>query len=512
MLNSSWTSNHPIYNDTMLNSSWTSNQPIGNDTMLNSSWTSNQPIGNDTMLNSSWTSNQRIGNDTMLNSSWTSNQPIGNDTILNSSWTPNKPIGNDTMLNSSWTSNQPIYNDTMLNSSWTSNQPIGNDTILNSSWTPNKPIGNDTMLNSPWTSNQLVSIGNDSLLNSSWTPTSQLVFIGNRSLWNSLSTINQSIRVGNSSHCNNSSTVNQTTVVAIDGGMSWVSLYMLPIICLFGLVGNSLSCIVMARLSRVSSFYLYTTVLALSDSAVLIFGGVMVWIDKIGLVQIPYFSVGVLYHPLFVCFVVFSQFSSWITVVMCVDRYIAVCHPMRVSSLCTRKRASITMICLFLALFALNSPLVCFVFSDDTCCQFPAMPAEFYNEYFTKTDLPTYSLIPMLIISVLSLLILRRVCIANKRRQQLSNNLSKHKMNVSTLKTIFVLMAIVLVFLTTILPFLCIQCYVIVAETYTCIAKELNPNIGILSLMNHALNFVVYGLSGDTFRNELLRSVCRRRS
>ncbi|XP_033725254.1 FMRFamide receptor-like [Pecten maximus] len=340
----------------------------------------------------------------------------------------------------------------------------------------------------------------------------------NSFLWNSSISIQDATIDNNTSLCNFTSAANWSVITEIDYGASWVYFYLIPIISSFGLIGNTLSFIVVIQLSRVSSFYLYLAVLALSDSVVLILLGFLYYIDTSVFLSAHKDTPRNYYSPFYICYIIFSQYSSWIIVALSVDRYIAVCHPLKVKTFCTRKRAITTTMCIFLAIFALDFPLFCFKWNDDnTSCLFPAKSIHFTAEYFNIIDLPTYAMVPVAIILVLSILIIRGLYIANKRRQHLSNNLTSGRMKIksSTLKTMVLLMATVLIFFMTSLPVICVMTYTLAADVGFTVFMHSNPYIicmiDVLSALNHAANFALYGLTGTTFREELLKLFCRSR-
>ncbi|OWF48115.1 G-protein coupled receptor B0563.6 [Mizuhopecten yessoensis] len=115
----------------------------------------------------------------------------------------------------------------------------------------------------------------------------------------------------------------------IFGNTDYLHEVIMPIISSLGIVGNIVSFVVFVQLSKLSSFYLYFAFLALSDMASLVFGGIFDWIVTF----FPLYRSG----NQFLCSVefsftlIFNQLSSWITVAITIDRYIAVCYPFHVN-------------------------------------------------------------------------------------------------------------------------------------------------------------------------------------
>ncbi|KAL8599395.1 hypothetical protein ACOMHN_064945 [Nucella lapillus] len=126
--------------------------------------------------------------------------------------------------------------------------------------------------------------------------------------------------------------------------------YALPIIIVIGLVGNIASFLVfLSRDLRKLSSSVYVIAVLTSDTGLLV-GLLFVWLEVLGIR---------LNHAEGACqFLVFltyacSFLSVWYTVCITAENYIAICHPTRVRTLCTRKRATIVVS----ALAAASMPL-----------------------------------------------------------------------------------------------------------------------------------------------------------
>lgn len=121
---------------------------------------------------------------------------------------------------------------------------------------------------------------------------------------------------------------------------STVKLYMLPVILIYGILGNALSFAVLTRRSlRRISTYNYLAVLSVADSLVLLTGLLPRWLamagggDDVRDVSLP---VCRMFYAL--SFTV-SDYAVWLLVAVTVDRYVAVVHSLSASTFCTRGRA-----------------------------------------------------------------------------------------------------------------------------------------------------------------------------
>lgn len=231
-----------------------------------------------------------------------------------------------------------------------------------------------------------------------------------------------------------------------------------PVITSIGLVGNMFSFIVMTQLSKTSSFYLYLAVLALSDSAFLVFEGIFTWLRLSGF-----------YNP-FVNFahgfcsamsssvLISSQFSSWIMVAVTIDRYIAVCHPFKVTKYCTKKRAIVCMGVVLVLLVGINLPMICFTWNDDyTQCISPGIAYDYCLTCITSIDAVCYILLPGFLIALFNILIAQGLYKASRLRRALANNQptsgpTSANTNDSTRRTTVMLFGVTSVFIISLLP------------------------------------------------------------
>jgi len=113
--------------------------------------------------------------------------------------------------------------------------------------------------------------------------------------------------------------------------------YYTPLLCTFGAIGNSLSilvfCVHNSHRNLSSSYYL--SALALSDNGYLLNLFAM-WLNGLGIRVITWelSCPLVMYLGQVTCFL-----SVWLTVAFTVERFYAVCHPLKRATICTVSRA-----------------------------------------------------------------------------------------------------------------------------------------------------------------------------
>lgn len=123
--------------------------------------------------------------------------------------------------------------------------------------------------------------------------------------------------------------------------LSILHVYVLPVIILVGIVGNTLSFLVYVgtpRLYRQSSS-LYLAFLAAVDNVSLVF----IFVVWFGWVGVHLFHKNGWCQTTFYCTYVCSFLSAWTVVSFTCERWIVVFHPLKRHQLCTRRRAIVVM-------------------------------------------------------------------------------------------------------------------------------------------------------------------------
>ncbi|KAK6630494.1 hypothetical protein RUM43_014839 [Polyplax serrata] len=131
----------------------------------------------------------------------------------------------------------------------------------------------------------------------------------------------------------------------------WIQRVLLPLVVIVGVIGNGVTVVVLTRRRMRSSTNTYLTALAISDLLYLIF------VFTLSLEHYPDSHTQRFYY-----YWVFYRFflwftdattcvSTWLTVTFTVERYIAVCHPIKGKIICTESRARIAIILVYFLCF-----------------------------------------------------------------------------------------------------------------------------------------------------------------
>ena len=293
--------------------------------------------------------------------------------------------------------------------------------------------------------------------------------------------------------------------------------FMAIIIIVLGLVGNSLTVIVLTRRTMHSSTNCYLTALAVWDA--------MVLLGTFCLMVLPQLSTG--FHGLVFPYIVkyiypfalIAQTATlWLTVSFTVERYIAVCHPLKAARMCTIARAR-----LVIAFVSLTS----FVFNLNRWFDYQIVKQ--YNNT-TNTTVLTYDftefgknriyrqvyflwlyLLVMFFIPLTSLAVLNAFLIfaVKKSHQQRKDmNVRQSRENNVTI----MLVSVVMVFMICQLPALIYNvAFAVNGQVVKTVYgwKILSTIRNFMVTFNSAINFILYCAFGQKFRRTFIRTFCR---
>ena len=273
-----------------------------------------------------------------------------------------------------------------------------------------------------------------------------------------------------------------------------LSLYARFTIHLLGLLGNLLCLLVMSRKAfRSSQFALFTSVLAISDSIVLVIKmqTPIAYLWNSVTVSSANCVIGVF------CFYVFNQCSSWCLVHVTIERFVAVMYPLDVRDIISRKKAILLLLSTTFVLIVINLHVPFHTRVDYIigCYWTKAFWDSMFYGVYLWTDLLIFSVIPFLIIFPLNCIIVWKLC--NRKKIIKASNTSKE------IGTVFTLFGISLAFVILSLP-------TVINALQTLITGEVRDNLAlstiisdVMSDFHFAINFYVYCLTGTKVRREL---------
>ena len=302
--------------------------------------------------------------------------------------------------------------------------------------------------------------------------------------------------------------MNSTSVPVTDEGGSAVLVFviMIPLIVVTGTIGNILTVIVMnRRVFSQLSVSIYLQVLALSDLGFLWISDLFFrWVHFLSGVRIPAYN-GVVCRIHVWLHLSLPWISSWLIVAVGIERAIAVHWPLQAKVLCTRQRALRVSLGIIFMFCAVNSHVITTVdiVTVDTG-QYCIVIDDLANTIILVFAILLYSFLPILLIVTCNILLIRNLNRHNRSTSMDSlSSQSSMMRNQRNNNVVRMLVVNSFAFIVLTLPI----------NVLTVVGDSSNINIPlpviltakIMSLTNHAANFVLYTLSGSIFREELQR-------
>jgi hypothetical protein len=239
-------------------------------------------------------------------------------------------------------------------------------------------------------------------------------------------------------------------------------------------------------------------ILAIADTSVLLIGLSVMWLYVLNqkwslLLQSTY---GCKFLSLL--FYTVCDTSVWLVCMMSVDRCIAVTRPLHASSICTVRRAKITVCILVLFMMLINMHFVfTHYLSSDNHCTFHERYEFFIGRIWPWIDAAVYSVLPFILLLTINLIIVHSLFQArhstlNLEIDQSNDNRNQTKLSTSmSRKLTIMLLAVTFFFLLTSFPMVCLQIYINinVQSNNVYALSYLKPLCEILQYSNHCVSF-----------------------
>jgi hypothetical protein len=225
------------------------------------------------------------------------------------------------------------------------------------------------------------------------------------------------------------------------------------IIFIFGLCGNLLIIILMRRkiISKLT-ISVYLTSLAISDTFVLIFDNLINWIDLLSLE----FSIKTLTDcKIYSIYYISKLISSWIIVSISIDRFLLVYFSTKTKKYLTKNHCILRVLLIIIVSIAVNLHLAILKRAPDNkdyhCISIDVYGTEYWNErVWPVIETLIYSLIPSILLTVLNVLIIiksRKVKSTFWTKKQVTNNNSDYitkKINITVFAICFTFICLTL--------------------------------------------------------------------
>ncbi|KAK8742479.1 hypothetical protein OTU49_001905 [Cherax quadricarinatus] len=303
---------------------------------------------------------------------------------------------------------------------------------------------------------------------------------------------------------------------------------LVPVVLIVGVVGNAVTIVVLTRRQMRSSTNNYLTALAISDLLYLVF----------------IFSLSIRHHPgmsrphhwfywHYSRYALWltdasSSTSIWLTVTFTIERYIAVCHPIKGKVFCTESRAKRVIVAVFILCFTLTATTphewVINEVTDAVTGQ-PRLAMDYsflgshstYKKVFYWFTAVVFILLPLVLLAVFNSFLIHVVRQSRTQRRTMTNQRVERDTHSQSqeYKITVMLIAVVLLALLCQLPVAILLLYQsFYVSKPNSIAFYIELGLGnifnLLSAINAACNFVLYCAMSDKYRRTFLRTFCSR--
>lgn len=292
--------------------------------------------------------------------------------------------------------------------------------------------------------------------------------------------------------------------------MKHVEKYTVPVICLLGLISNTLSLAVFLQKSmRTKSCSLFLAARCISDNGFLV-TLLIIWTSSVFELQLSRI-VGLCQVVIFLTYVFGCQ-SVWLVVFVTAENYVRVCKPFMVTDVCKPTNAKYAMLVSFICIVACyNFPL----WTMTVECMPYAKHMNFIN-VMVFFDTVVTLIIPTIIMSGLMIVISLSLC---KRQRRLSAVNSTNKAKSPMTKVTTMLLAVTLMFFVLNMPSHVVRLrlmIIAVIKDHIDVTTPLDLTIRSFSQLMYyvslAINFSVYYIFGSKFRETLKITMCFQKS
>ncbi|XP_022235096.1 FMRFamide receptor-like [Limulus polyphemus] len=285
-----------------------------------------------------------------------------------------------------------------------------------------------------------------------------------------------------------------------------------------GTVGNMISLLVLSRPQMHSSINCSLQGLAIFDTGVLVCALVMLGLTTLGkVVHWLRFYTWVVFPfivPVIYPIALIAQTGSvWMTVIVTVERYVAVCHPLQARSIFTYKRSRFYIIIVTTFAVCYNIPRFWEIQRREildpvtNSTVYNIQPSTFrenklyFEIYYIWMYLLMMYFIPLFTLVILNTFIWRTVKQANRYRQKLSLRQQK-EISLATM-----LLCVVVVFL------ICnVTAFIVnILEYFDVYWGSLANLSNLLVTLNSSVNFIIYCIYGHKFKQTLFLIFCKQK-
>lgn len=303
----------------------------------------------------------------------------------------------------------------------------------------------------------------------------------------------------------------------------WIQRILVPIIMIIGVIGNTMTIFIMTQRRMRSSTNWYLAALAIFDMSYLVFSFILSLQHYPNIHDLNYYAYWKMWPYLLTITDSSSNSSVWITVTFTIERYIAVCHPMKGKVICTESRAKKMIIIVFLTSFIITLPTafewnIIEVVNAQNITEVRADISDLgLNPYYVSIYYWIVSIlfviIPIILLAVFNAFLIKSVHSSKSQRKTMTRRRETGDQARQESKITIMLIAVVILFLMCQLPTAVILLYksfhhVEPFSNEDYLLRGLGNIFNFLVAVNAAGNFVLYCLLSQKYRRTLLMIFC----
>ena len=204
--------------------------------------------------------------------------------------------------------------------------------------------------------------------------------------------------------------------------------------------------------------------------------------------------------------------SSWVTVLISLERFIALYYPFKVKIYCTKTRTFVTLMVLtiFACLYSLPYFYIADVVSSDQKHECRNIFENVIAFVFKCSTHVLYSILPFFVIAILNILMIRKLQVQKAFRLQTQGRNGVQNSAINNKSLLIMMVFVCLVFMVTTVP----GAVLMIVNLSFCLWQDEDCRFGrgwhthlryMLEDINHSVNFFLYCITGSVFRHALFQ-------
>lgn len=211
----------------------------------------------------------------------------------------------------------------------------------------------------------------------------------------------------------NQSKVDPRYIEFRDSSRFWVQRVLVPLVMIIGVIGNSMTIVIMTRRRMRSSTNIYLAALATFDMLYLIFSFLLSLKHYSDISNVRYYYYWKMFPYSLMIADACTNISVWLTVTFTIERFIVISHPIRGKVICTEARAKKVILIVFVICFTYVLPtpfewiIVEITNPETNQTRMEPLSSEFgrdqvYKTVYYWTTAVLFIFIPLLLLAVLN--------------------------------------------------------------------------------------------------------------